>query len=88
MHRSVTMVPRSRDESEEVIIRRPQRVVEEIPISTQSVAKSFHTTISEDRTDQVALDAHRLVALQQKSELNHPLNSVSDAGEDRYREIV
>ena len=39
-------------------------------LNSQSDAKSFHTTISEDRTDQEALEAHRLVALQAKSESN------------------
>ena len=79
--RNSKIAPRSRDESEEDIRERPQRIVE-IPTSNRrSVAKSFHTTISEDRTDQEALEAHRLVALQQKSdlqqksELNDPFDS-------------
>ena len=84
--RDPTTAPRSRDENKEVIIQRPQRVIEEILIWTpqsglihfdlsagQPVAKSFHTTISEDRTDQEALEAHRLVALQPKAGLNDPL---------------
>ena len=37
-----------------------------------SAAKTFHTTISKDWTDQDALEEQRLVALQEKSELNTP----------------
>ena len=50
-----------------------ERLLEaEIPVSIpQSVAKTFHTTISEDQTDQEALEGHRLVALQQTPKLDH-----------------
>ena len=48
-------------------VRSRSLVYSSIPLyrapSSQSDAKSFHTTISEDRTDQKALEAHRLVAL-------------------------
>ena len=45
------------------------------------VAKPFHTTISKDWTDREALEGQRLVALQEKSELNNPLDSRSALGE-------
>ena len=61
---SHSFTPRSQDEIEDT------PVAEEVGESTlESVAKSFHKTISEDRTDQEALEAHRLVALQDQSEL-------------------
>lgn len=62
------------------------RRVDLLTWSTQSVAKSFHATISEDRTDQEALEGHRLVALKQKSELNNPLDSVRLPSDLRERE--
>ena len=89
------------DESEKKVVQHDARIVQLpprtvpippriVPISTpQSVAKSVHKTISEDRTDQVALEAHRLVALHKGSALNDPLDSVrlssGDPGEARYR---
>ena len=64
------IAPRSRGEIEDA------PVVEEVDDSPpQSVAKSFHATISEDRTDQEALEAQRLVALQVKPELIDPLEA-------------
>lgn len=59
--------------------------------NTQSVVTSFHATISQDQTDQEALEGHRLVALQPKSELNNPLDSVrllSGLGEREDRKMV
>ena len=57
-------------------VRSRSRLLRDVSVfqapSSQSDAKSFHTTISEDRTDQEALEAHRLVALQEKSESDTP----------------
>ena len=42
-------------------------------LNPEPVAKSFHTTISQDWTDQEALEGQRLVALQEKSEITTTL---------------
>ena len=71
--------------------RLDERIVDLGASNTQSVVKSFHSTISQDQTDQEALEGHRLVALQQKSELNNPFDSVrllSGLGEREDREMV
>ena len=51
----------------------------------QPVAKSFHATISKDWTNKEALDQQRLVALEEKSELKTPLDSVQEPKSTRSR---
>ena len=82
-HVTYPRAPRVRDEREEEDLQSERRLVSERPRSIpHSVTKSFHTTISEDRTDQEALEGQRLVALQEKSEWNHPLGSVRPSSQD------
>ena len=78
-HEDPKFRPRPRVEREEELNpdehRNERRNLSEIRKSDpQSVAKSVHTTISKDWTDQEALEGQRLVALQEKSELNTPLS--------------
>ncbi|KAK0512987.1 hypothetical protein JMJ35_005004 [Cladonia borealis] len=54
-------------------------------LDPQPVAKSFHTTISKDWTDQEALERQRLVALKDKSELKTSLDSVQEPVSIRSR---
>ena len=67
---------RSRDESGEqnsdnVSLSTANRTVDLLKRNTQSVTKTIHTTISKDWTDRETLEVQRLVALQEKSELNN-----------------
>ena len=75
--------PPRRDESEEEYFHNESsssedQTGEHRTLYPQPLAKSFHTTISKDWTDQEALEGQRLVALQEKSELNTPLGSVQN----------
>ena len=85
--------PRSRNDRKEVIIHSgPSGTVDGISekptFNAQPLTKRFHTTISKDWTDQETLEGQRLVALQEKSELNTPLNSVQVPRQKVYRYIV
>ncbi len=70
------VAPRSRV-VREIIDGEPteDQIGERRTLNAQPAAKSVHKTISKDSTDQEALEGQRLVALQEKSELNSPLDS-------------
>ena len=89
--RSYVRCESEEEDAEKVSLTTGNQAVDLRTSNTQSFAKPFHATISRDRTDQEALEGHRLVALQQKPELKNALDSVrlpSDLEEREDREKV